>query len=67
LLVGGYAVILHGYIRSTADIWVDKSKRNYQNLKKALSILVLPLSQKKNFLGTNLTYGDWGESQIELK
>lgn len=27
LLVGGYAVILHGYIRSTADmdVWVNKT------------------------------------------
>ena len=31
LLVGGYAVILHGYIRSTGDmdLWVKKSKDNY--------------------------------------
>ena len=29
LLVGGYAVILHGYIRSTADmdIWVNKTSK----------------------------------------
>lgn len=35
ILVGGYAVILHGYIRSTADmdIWVDKTKEN-KKLKK---------------------------------
>jgi len=32
ILVGGYAVILHGYIRSTADmdVWVHKTKDNYK-------------------------------------
>jgi hypothetical protein len=37
LLVGGYSVILHGYSRTTGDmdIWVERSKDNYLNLKKA--------------------------------
>ncbi len=32
ILVGGMAVILHGYVRTTGDmdIWVRKSKENYQ-------------------------------------
>ena len=31
ILVGGYAVILHGYRRATADmdLWVNKTKENY--------------------------------------
>jgi len=37
LLVGGYAVILHGYARTTGDldIWVERTSSNYQHLKSA--------------------------------
>ena len=36
LLIGGYAVILHGFIRSTSDmdIFVERTKENYQKIKK---------------------------------
>jgi len=31
LLVGGYAVIMNGYVRSTSvmDVWIDKTEENY--------------------------------------
>jgi hypothetical protein len=34
LLVGGYAVILRGYNRTTGDmdVWVNKTPENYQKL-----------------------------------
>ncbi len=34
LLVGGYAVIFHGYSRTTGDmdIWIDPTKENYSRL-----------------------------------
>lgn len=37
ILVGGYAVLLHGHSRTTGDmdIWVDASESNYQKLVKA--------------------------------
>lgn len=37
ILVGGYAVVLHGYLRNTGDldIWVKRSKENYQKLVMA--------------------------------
>lgn len=37
LLVGGYAVILHGYGRSTGDLdlWVNQTSENYTKLKHA--------------------------------
>lgn len=43
ILVGGYAVIFHGYNRTTGDldIWVDASKENFQKLLKAFSIFGL--------------------------
>lgn len=39
LLIGGYAVILHGYIRSTGDmdLWVEPSNENKLKIYKALS------------------------------
>lgn len=37
LLVGGFAVILHGHSRTTGDmdIWVECSRENYKKLAKA--------------------------------
>lgn len=54
ILVGGYAVILHGYIRSTADmdVWVNKTSSNYQRLKKAYHHFGAPIFSEEEFLGT---------------
>ena len=45
ILVGGYAVILHGYRRVTGDmdIWVKRTKENYSKLTKAFSQFGLPV------------------------
>lgn len=45
LLVGGYAVILHGYPRATGDmgIWVNRTKENYQKLLAAFAEFRLPI------------------------
>jgi len=45
ILVGGYAVILHGYRRVTGDmdIWVNRTTENYQRLAKAFAEFGLPL------------------------
>ena len=42
LLVGGYAVILHGYRRTTGDldIWVNRTKENYKNYRVHFTNLV---------------------------
>lgn len=44
MLVGGYAVIIRGYSRSTGDldIWVNKTNRNFIALQKALVKFGLP-------------------------
>lgn len=41
VLVGGFAVILHGFVRGTKDIdlLVDDSRENIQKLKKAMAVL----------------------------
>lgn len=60
ILVGGYAVILHGYTRSTGDmdVWVNKTKNNYQRLKKAFQLFGAPIFSEKDFIESN--YDVWG-------
>jgi hypothetical protein len=45
LLVGGYAVILHGYGRSTGDmdLWVKQTPDNYYKLKEAYKDFGAPI------------------------
>lgn len=45
ILVGGYAVILHGYRRATGDmdIWVNRTKENYSKLTGAFLQFGLPV------------------------
>ncbi|MBK9982337.1 MAG: nucleotidyltransferase [Saprospiraceae bacterium] len=45
ILVGGYAVIIHGYNRTTGDldIWVERSAENYQKIIKAFQKFGMPL------------------------
>jgi hypothetical protein len=45
LLVGGYAVILHGYRRLTGDmdIWVNQTRENYKKLVVAFNEFGLPV------------------------
>jgi hypothetical protein len=65
LLVGGYAVILHGYRRSTGDmdIWVNVTAENHKKLIKAFLAFGLPTVDisEENFLDSDemdvFTYG----------
>lgn len=45
VLVGGYAVILHGYSRTTGDmdLWINPTRTNYEKLVKAFDVFRLPL------------------------
>jgi len=45
ILLGGYAVILHGYNRTTGDmdIWVRKTKINYDKLVPAFEAFGMPV------------------------
>lgn len=56
LLVGGYAVILHGHSRTTGDldIWVDCTKENYKKIVNAFhffGLSVFDMTEEK-FLNT---------------
>jgi len=59
MLVGGYAVILHGYHRTTGDldIWVNPTSENYERLQSAFADFGLPLNaiSNKDFLSTDKT------------
>lgn len=46
MLVGGYAVIIRGYSRSTGDmdIWVNKTSANFIKLQQALTEFGLPVA-----------------------
>jgi hypothetical protein len=46
ILVGGYAVILHGYHRTTGDldIWVKPTAENYERLQASFKDFGLPLN-----------------------
>lgn len=57
ILVGGYAVVLHGYFRTTGDmdIWVRPSPENYKRLQAAFATFGLPTEaiSETAFLSTN--------------
>lgn len=54
MLVGGYAVILYGYNRTTGDldIWVEHTEENYIRLSHAFRIFGMPVFDmtKENFI-----------------
>lgn len=59
ILVGGFAVILHGHSRVTGDmdIWVNRTEENYKKLMKAFYQFGMPAfdMSKENFLN----HQDW--------
>ncbi|MCB0580034.1 MAG: hypothetical protein KDD10_12095 [Phaeodactylibacter sp.] len=58
LLVGGYAVILHGYARTTGNmnIWVNPSEKNYKKLVLAFREFGMPVFDmtEENFLDASM-------------
>jgi hypothetical protein len=44
ILVGGYAVVLHGYFRTTGDmdVWVRPTLENYKRMRAAFATFGLP-------------------------
>jgi hypothetical protein len=59
LLVGGYAVILHGHSRVTGDmdIWVNRTQANYLRLQKAFYQFHMPVMDMT--LDNFLKHEDW--------
>jgi predicted nucleotidyltransferase len=69
ILVGGYAVILHGYIRSTADmdVWINKTKENYKKLQLALTEFGAPLFPEEEFLGNKFDVWGFGREPNKIE
>ncbi len=72
ILVGGYAVILHGYRRTTGDmdIWVRNDTTNYEKLLKAFFEFDLPIADMtiENFLNTEkMDVFSWGRLPIVIE
>ena len=60
LVVGAYAMGVHGYPRATGDfdIWVEASLKNSQRIYRALSEFGAPLSKltKRTFAGKSIVF-----------
>lgn len=69
LLVGGYAVILHGFVRTTGDldIWLDKTDENYQKLKQAYIDFGAPIFPYQDFLSDKLNVWSIGVEPIKIE
>lgn len=70
MVVGGYAVILHGYYRTTndLDIWVNKSPENHFKLRKAFAIFGMPLFDMtlENFMGDEFDVFSMGRMPFQI-
>ena len=60
LLVGGYAVVLHGYVRITGDmdLWIERTEDNYQKLRKVYFDFSAPIFPQEQF--SNHKFNVWG-------
>ena len=71
VLVGGMAVVLHGYVRGTGDmdILVNKTKENYQKLLKAFHEFRMPLFDmtEKNFLSDKFDVWSFGVPPVKIE
>lgn len=71
LLVGGYAVIIHGYRRTTGDldIWINPTPQNYKQLVMACNVFGLPILDmtEENFLRNDaLDVFTFGRSPVSI-
>lgn len=71
VLVGGMAVILHGYVRGTGDmdIWVNKTKENYKKLVNAFNQFVMPVFDmtEKAFMGNEFDVWSIGVQPVKIE
>lgn len=70
ILVGGMAVILNGYVRTTGDmdVWVKRDAENYNKITRAFrefGLSVFDMS-KKNFLDPSFDVWTFGVSPVRI-
>lgn len=71
ILVGGMAVILHGYVRTTGDmdIWVKKTRDNYGRIVKAFDEFRMPVFDmtENNFLSDKFDVWMFGAEPVKIE
>jgi hypothetical protein len=70
ILVGGMAVILHGYTRTTGDmdVWVKRSKENYQCIVVAFNDFDMPVFDMtvERFLSDQYDVWSFGRDPVRI-
>jgi hypothetical protein len=70
LLVGGMAVILNGYIRTTGDmdVWVEKSENNYIKILHAFRDFGMPVfdMSRERFLDDQFDVWSFGRDPVRI-
>jgi hypothetical protein len=71
MLVGGYAVILRGYSRSTGDmdIWVNRTADNYKKLIQAITEFGIPFNavSKEKFFSDQVDVFSFGKPPYAIE
>lgn len=71
MLVGGMAVILNGYVRTTGDmdVWVNKTKENYKKVVKSFHQFGMPMFDmtEEKFLSDEFDVWMFGVSPIKIE
>jgi hypothetical protein len=71
ILVGGYAVILRGYSRSTGDmdIWVNRTEENFIRIQKAIIDFGIPAEAipKSNFFSDQYDVFSFGKPPYAIE
>jgi predicted nucleotidyltransferase len=70
VLVGGMAVILNGYIRSTGDmdVWVEQTPVNYDKITRAFLDFGMPVFDMTadKFMGTEFDVWSFGRDPVRI-
>jgi hypothetical protein len=71
ILVGGMAVILHGYVRTTGDmdVWVKRTKENYKRIVRAFHEFRMPVfdMSEENFLSDDFDVWMFGVEPVKIE
>ena len=71
IVVGGYAVIIRGYSRSTGDIdiWVNKTVENFIKLQKVIKAFGLPIMaiKEEDFFSDNFDVFAFGKPPYAIE
>ncbi len=70
VLVGGMAVILNGYVRTTGDmdVWVEKTAENYECISRAFLEFGMPVFDmtRDRFLGNEFDVWSFGRDPVRI-